>query len=125
MIGGSSKTPKALFPGQKMRERASREQDITIRSPPAPQKKIFPSFAPACTAVDLLFNSRLNKGTAFTEQERDTFGLHGLLPPHIGTLEDQRLRRKRVLDSRDTAFGKYSNMRDLQDNDETSVLLDD
>ncbi len=69
--------------------------------------------------VDLLFNSRLNKGTAFTEQERDVFGLHGLLPPHIGTLEDQRLRRKRVLDSRDSAFGKYSNMRNLQDNDET------
>jgi malate dehydrogenase (oxaloacetate-decarboxylating) len=69
--------------------------------------------------VDLLFNSRLNKGTAFTEQERDVFGLHGLLPPHIGTLDDQRLRRKRVLDSRDTAFGKYSNMRNLQDNDET------
>jgi malate dehydrogenase (oxaloacetate-decarboxylating) len=69
--------------------------------------------------VDLLSNPRLNKGTAFTEQERDVFGLHGLLPPHIGTLEDQRLRRKRVLDSRETAFGKYSNMRDLQDNDET------
>ena len=70
--------------------------------------------------VDLLFNSRLNKGTAFTEAERDVFGLHGLLPPHIGTLEDQRVRRKRVLDSRDTAFGKYSNMRDLQDNNETA-----
>ena len=70
--------------------------------------------------ADLLFNSRLNKGTAFTEHERDVFGLHGLLPPHIGTLEDQRERRKRVLDSRDTAFGKYSNMRDLQDNNETA-----
>ncbi|WP_239461641.1 NAD-dependent malic enzyme [Occallatibacter savannae] len=68
--------------------------------------------------ADLLFNSRLNKGTAFSEHERDVFGLHGLLPPHIGTLEDQRERRKRVLDSRDTAFGKYSNMRDLQDNNE-------
>src|ERR1700753_1528728 len=69
--------------------------------------------------VELLFNSRLNKGTAFTERERDEFGWHGLLPPHIGTLEDQRIRRKRVLDSRDTPFGKYSNMRDLQDNNET------
>src|SRR5271165_2341239 len=68
---------------------------------------------------DLLMNPRLNKGTAFTPAERDMFGLHGLLPPHIGTLEDQRERRKRVLDSRPTAFGKYSNMRDLQDNDET------
>lgn len=69
--------------------------------------------------IDLLFNSRLNKGTAFSEHERDIFGLHGLLPPHIGTLEDQRERRKRVLDSRETHFGKYSNMRDLQDNNET------
>ncbi|MDR3753684.1 MAG: NAD-dependent malic enzyme [Terracidiphilus sp.] len=69
--------------------------------------------------LGLLMNPRLNKGTAFTEAERDAFALHGLLPPHIGTLQDQRERRKRVLDGRHTAFGKYSNMRDLQDNDET------
>jgi malate dehydrogenase (oxaloacetate-decarboxylating) len=69
--------------------------------------------------LELLLNSRLNKGTAFTEEERDSFGLHGLLPPHIGTLEDQRERRKRVLDGRDTNFLKYSNMRDVQDNCET------
>ena len=69
--------------------------------------------------LGLLMNPRLNKGTAFTEAERDAFALHGLLPPHIGTLESQRERRKRVLDGRHTAFGKYSNMRDLQDNDET------
>jgi malate dehydrogenase (oxaloacetate-decarboxylating) len=68
---------------------------------------------------ELLHNSRLNKGTAFTEEERTAFALHGLLPPHIGTLEDQRERRMRVLASRNTAFGKYSNMRDLQDNCET------
>ena len=69
--------------------------------------------------LELLLNSRLNKGTAFTEEERTAFGLHGLLPPHIGSLEDQRGRRKRVLDGRDTAFLKYSNMRDVQDNCET------
>jgi malate dehydrogenase (oxaloacetate-decarboxylating) len=69
--------------------------------------------------ADLLFNSRLNKGTAFTEEERDLFGLHGLLPPHIGTLEDQRMRRKRAFDSRQTAFDRYSFMREMQDNDET------
>jgi malate dehydrogenase (oxaloacetate-decarboxylating) len=71
------------------------------------------------SGYELILNRRLNKGTAFTEEERDTFALHGLLPPHIGTLEDQRERRKRVLDSRTTAFGKYSNMRDLQDTNET------
>jgi malate dehydrogenase (oxaloacetate-decarboxylating) len=71
------------------------------------------------SGLDLLMNPRLNKGTAFTEAERDAFALHGLLPPHIGTLESQRERRKRVLDGRPTAFGKYSNMRDLQDSNET------
>jgi len=50
------------------------------------------------------------------------FGLDGLLRLHIGTLADQSLRRKRVLDSRETAFGKYSNMRDLQDNDEVAAM---
>jgi malate dehydrogenase (oxaloacetate-decarboxylating) len=69
--------------------------------------------------IELLANPRLSKGTAFTQEERDAFALHGLLPPHIGTLEDQRARRMRVLAGRDTAFGKYSNMRDLQDNNET------
>jgi malate dehydrogenase (oxaloacetate-decarboxylating) len=68
---------------------------------------------------DLLLHPRLNKGTAFTEEERDAFGLRGLLPPHVGSLEDQRARRMKALAGRDTAFGKYSNMRDLQDNNET------
>ena len=71
------------------------------------------------SGFNLLMSPRLNKGTAFTEAERDTFALHGLLPPRIGTLENQRERRKRALDSRPTAFDKYSYMRDLQDNNET------
>jgi malate dehydrogenase (oxaloacetate-decarboxylating) len=71
------------------------------------------------SGIDLLFNSRYNKGTAFTEHERDIFGLHGLLPPHIGTLGDQRLRRKRAFDLRQNSFEKYAFMRDLQDSDET------
>ncbi len=70
---------------------------------------------------ELLLHPRLNKGTAFTEAERDTFVLHGLLPPHIGTLEDQRERRKKVLDAETTNFAKYSLMRDLQDT--TEVLF--
>jgi malate dehydrogenase (oxaloacetate-decarboxylating) len=69
--------------------------------------------------LDLLMNPRLNKGTAFTEAERDAFDLHGLLPPHIGTLESQSERRKRALDCQPTTFDRYSFMRDLQDNNET------
>jgi malate dehydrogenase (oxaloacetate-decarboxylating) len=68
---------------------------------------------------DLLKNSRLNKGTAFIESERDAFALHGLVPPHIGTLEDQRTRRRKWLSSLTTPIEKYEWMRDLQDTNET------
>jgi malate dehydrogenase (oxaloacetate-decarboxylating) len=71
------------------------------------------------SGTELLLNPRLSKGTAFTEAERDAFGLHGLLPPNVSTLAEQRERRMRVLASRTDDFGKYSNMRDLQDNNET------
>jgi malate dehydrogenase (oxaloacetate-decarboxylating) len=71
------------------------------------------------SGFSLMNNPRLNKGTAFTEQERDTFSLHGLLPPHIGTLDDQMQRRKKVLDSQANGFDKYSFTRDLQDTNET------
>jgi malate dehydrogenase (oxaloacetate-decarboxylating) len=68
---------------------------------------------------NLLLNPRLNKGTAFTEAERDAFALHGLLPPHVGTIEEQRERRKKALDAQPDAFAKYAFMRDLQDTTET------
>ncbi len=71
------------------------------------------------SGFNLLMSPRLNKGTAFTEAERDLFALHGLLPPRIGTLENQRERRMRALNGWETAFEKYSYMRDLQDNNET------
>jgi malate dehydrogenase (oxaloacetate-decarboxylating) len=71
------------------------------------------------SGFDLLMHPGLNQGTAFTEAERDLFALHGLLPPHIGTLEDQRERRKRAFDSLPTAFAKYAFMRELQDTTET------
>jgi malate dehydrogenase (oxaloacetate-decarboxylating) len=38
---------------------------------------------------ELLNNSRYNKGTAFTQEERTKFGLHGLLPAEVVTLETQ------------------------------------
>jgi hypothetical protein len=56
------------------------------------------------TGPDPLKDSRLNKGTAFTEEERDTFALYSCLPPHVGTLEDQRAR-ERILDLGDQGSG--------------------
>ena len=71
------------------------------------------------TGFDLLNDPRLNKGTAFSERERDAFALHGLLPPHLGTLEDQVARRRRAFAEIPTDFGRYRFMRDLQDANET------
>ena len=53
------------------------------------------------SGYDLINRPILNKGTAFTDEERDEFRLHGILPPHVGTLESQVARRLKVL----RAFG--------------------
>jgi malate dehydrogenase (oxaloacetate-decarboxylating) len=67
----------------------------------------------------LLNTPILNKGTAFTEAERNCFGLHGLLPPHIGTLEDQAMRRLKVMDTFTADIQRYTFLRDIQDTNET------
>ena len=41
------------------------------------------------TAHDILNNPFLNKGTAFTLEERKGLGLIGLLPPYVQTIEEQ------------------------------------
>jgi malate dehydrogenase (oxaloacetate-decarboxylating) len=69
--------------------------------------------------IDLLNRPLLNKGTAFTEDERDAFELHGLLPPHVGTLDEQVARRQRALRAADDPLERYAFMRDLQDVNET------
>ena len=42
--------------------------------------------------IDLLHDPLLNKGTAFTEHERNSFGLRGLLPPRVDTMQEQLMR---------------------------------
>jgi malate dehydrogenase (oxaloacetate-decarboxylating) len=71
------------------------------------------------SGFDLLNSPRLNKGTAFSDHERDVFDLHGLLPPHVGTLDEQIERRMQALGQQPNSFSKYSFLRDLQDTNET------
>ncbi len=66
-----------------------------------------------------LFNDpRLNKGTAFTLEEREKYGLTGLLPPRVSTMRQQvewvldSIRRKR------DAIDKYRHMSSLQKRNE-------
>ena len=72
------------------------------------------------TGYDLINAPRWNKGTAFSDEERDVFSLHGLLPSHVGTLEEQIERRMRALRELPTAFENYAFLRDLQDTNERS-----
>jgi len=66
----------------------------------------------------LLNDPLTNRGTAFTVAERDRFGLHGLLPPHVLTLDEQIARRRQMLESMDTDFHRYAFLRELQDTNE-------
>ena len=71
------------------------------------------------TGYDLVNKPMLNKGTAFDERERDIFRLHGLLPPHIGSMDEQVERRLKVMREFSTDFERYAFLRDLQDTNET------
>ena len=71
------------------------------------------------TKHQLLKNSILNKGTAFSQQERDSFGLNGLLPPEIETLEIQQNRMYQAYQRYITDIQRHIFLRNLQDVDET------
>ena len=80
------------------------------------------------TGYDLLRNPRLNKGTAFTEEERRAWGLEGLLPPAVTTMALQVARRHSELAALDDDLQKYLVLSDLQARNETlyyAVLMSD
>ncbi len=71
------------------------------------------------SGYELLADPILNKGMAFSTAERDAFDLHGLLPPHVASLDDQVGRRLAAFRAIRDALGRYSFLRDLQDTNET------
>lgn len=60
-----------------------------------------------------------NKGTAFTDEERREFGLQGLLPPHVNTLEEQTTRAYQAYQQKTTGLERHIYLRALQDTNET------
>jgi malate dehydrogenase (oxaloacetate-decarboxylating)(NADP+) len=71
------------------------------------------------TGIALLHDARINKGTAFTEEERDAFKLRGLLPPVVNTIEEQQERVLENYKHKPTPLEKYIFMIALQDRNET------
>ena len=67
----------------------------------------------------ILIDPRLNKGSAFTAQERDDLGIEGLLPPHIATLAEQIARVHGAFETRGDRLDQYIYLRSLQDRNET------
>ena len=69
--------------------------------------------------MDWLHNPVFNKGTAFTEAERDTLGLRGLLPPHVQTMDEQVDRVMSNFRSKSSDLERYIQLVGLQDRNET------
>lgn len=67
----------------------------------------------------MLADPLLNKGTAFTEEERDALGLRGLLPPRIFSLDEQVARAYTNFQRQPEPIDKYVFLTLLQNRNET------
>lgn len=77
-----------------------------------------PRFDPLPRGMALLRDPTLNKGNAFSEAERDAFGLRGLLPPHVLTQDEQVARVLENLRRFEAPLSRYILLEDLQDRNE-------
>lgn len=67
----------------------------------------------------LLETPLLNKGSAFSQEEREAFNLAGLLPPRYESIDEQVDRAYMQYSSFDSAINKHIYLRAIQDNNET------
>jgi malate dehydrogenase (oxaloacetate-decarboxylating)(NADP+) len=83
---------------------------------------------PQCpTGLTLLRDPTLNKGTAFTEREREALEIEGLLPPHPSTIEEQVQRFLGTYRKKTNDLEKYLHLISLEDRNRTlfyRVLID-
>ncbi|MCX6955795.1 MAG: NAD-dependent malic enzyme [Verrucomicrobia bacterium] len=73
---------------------------------------------PLITGPQVLTNPLLNKGTAFSEHERDVLGLRGLLPPRVFTIEEQLQRTLNSVRRKQDNIEKYIYLTNLQNRNE-------
>ena len=87
-----------------------------MNAPAQAQPSSQPSDSPRGMA--LLRDPLLNKGTAFTEAERDALGLRGLLPPHVLSMDEQVTRFMTNLRGLPSDLEKYVALNSLHDRNE-------
>src|SRR5579859_2160129 len=82
---------------------------------------------PTVRGMELLNRQTLNKGTAFTDEERAKLGLHGLLPLQVETLDEQVVRAYCAYKRKDDDLERHIYLRALEDTNEVlfyRLLLD-
>lgn len=86
--------------------------NVPARANPRPQTSEMPH------GLALLRDPLLNKGTAFTEQERDALGLRGFLPAHVFSMQTQVERVMANLRELPSDLAKYVALNELHDRNE-------
>ena len=86
--------------------------NVPARANPRPQPSDLPR------GLALLRDPLLNKGTAFTEQERDALGLRGFLPAHVFSMQTQVERVMANLRELPNDLAKYVALNELHDRNE-------
>ncbi|MFV1969876.1 MAG: NAD-dependent malic enzyme [Acidimicrobiia bacterium] len=77
-------------------------------------------YLPIAKSGDALLNDEfLNKGDAFSRDERTVFGLTGLLPDHVASIDEQLLRVRVQFDSKTRDIDKNVYLNALMDRNET------
>ncbi len=67
----------------------------------------------------LLHDPELNKGTAFTQEERSALGLRGLLPPRVLSEDAQAMRALEVLSKKPNDLERFIYLNSMQERNET------
>ncbi|GAA5918126.1 hypothetical protein JCM1841_005263 [Sporobolomyces salmonicolor] len=117
VTSSASSANKIQTQGKEVDEKAAGVQDSTIANEEfiTHHKKNERPIWTALRGRALLNEPSLNKGAAFTSEERDAFGLYGLLPHEQHSLEQQCERAYSQLQERSSPMAKYTFLSSLRD----------